>query len=125
MYEHNEFMKCEWEWRISKPPTLENRVLLLLAKSDPKLLSTCCCPTQLMFACTRAHSAMKSRVCGWDGDSLKETFQLQPAMRKDGTDTYVDLTRLQYIATSSYVGVPSRDKRRRPRISLHVTNLST
>eukprot|EP00984_Skeletonema_dohrnii_P007496 scaffold2720_cov133-Skeletonema_dohrnii-CCMP3373.AAC.1 len=46
-------------------------------------------------------------------------------MRKDGTDTYVDLTRLPYIATSSYVGVPSRDKRRRPRISLHVTHLST
>eukprot|EP00985_Skeletonema_marinoi_P023766 scaffold15994_cov73-Skeletonema_marinoi.AAC.1 len=44
-------------------------------------------------------------------------------MRKDGTDTYVDLTRLQYIATSSYVGVPSCDKRRRPRISLHVTHL--
>ena len=80
MYEHNEFMKGEWEWRISKPPTLENRVLLLLAKSDSKLLSTCCCPTQLMFACTRAHSAMKSRVCGWDGDSLKETLQLQPAL---------------------------------------------
>eukprot|EP00985_Skeletonema_marinoi_P016431 scaffold8836_cov89-Skeletonema_marinoi.AAC.1 len=52
-------------------------------------------------------------------------------MRKDGMDpcmdTNVDLTRLQYIATSSYVGVPSRDKRRRPRISLHVvrTCLST